>query len=1334
MFDNFWESIVNMGTVIIEGIGSAVDGIVDGVNSFIGTATNVLVGVGVVAATAISGNYVLNTNIIVMEDSKFKIEGNIEQAGQNSEGRDVFIQYCDADGNIREATKKSDVMICYTKDGDPIEVPISEYKEIEGKSVKDIRVGDYVQYLPEDKSITVEKEDTGYTSDQTFNISKDNYNEGWRVLYNNDGQLDIISAESVGTLTLKGKIGYAKAIGTLNKIANAWADGGEFAVKARNPGYGHGVDNLLDEKIDDKTITIENISYDDAKENSKYEDIFNSSEIELIRGHAPHTEENVWVASRRLAKNDEDAAFFVRQFKPGGVENNKDSVFDQIMYQDPSAKGQKSTTTEASGGIRPIISLHSGLTIVDGDGTNKDNPYVLSDSDIVAVKTGDNKVVYTRKNIITYYDAETNKPVDIIRSGDLSEGDIVGFVAVNAESSREVNTSIEGDVKITFQEEVLYKGSYMNEIVIKSSEMTNRKWETDIIEAPKGGFKNIVSEDGVKYVPIIITFRGVTQTIQYIPNGLNSEVSPGGLVEPSSKKWNDIAEDYMYFISKNISEYRDSAGSISIGDETTKFSVNFEPKNEYYAGDKISINGNACEHSLNLTGFNKVGEETQRVGEKRVIVCEYTHGNQYNVDYDVTSLYYDENGKYVTFKKLEDVIDYFDKKEIQLYYTDLEFLYGCSNDYKQDTGSVYYIEEETVTVPVFEETTKPIGALNCPVDITLKGFRVNGGEKDFEVKDGKVYVKSEDSEKTIENFIEVVNDLLSEASWRLQDLKIDEFTSSVLKEQVYDKDRGLSYGTITVSCDGNETVYKIYFGKMGEPNQPQDVPGELNPPQDVPGGHDIEFKANPPEAGKVPGNKSDVLPGEGVLLEVTPNEGWEFERWEFEEKGTGKPVYPEVGYDELTGEGLFIMPDKDITAIAVFEEKEAHDIDFEVRPSGAGEVPGNISDVFPGEEVELKVTPSGDWEFNHWEFEEDGKTIYPEVEYDKSTGEGYFIMPNKDITVIAVFEEEGPYTLTVSADPEDGGTVAIFGKGSQYSATYGEQLTVIANQNSEYIFKYWYVYEGGKKIPLSSNPEYSFSMPSEDTEMIAYFMKKDVPSVPGGGPDEPGTPDTPNKGWADSFRIVSVRDLNWKDYFTDSKGKLTGKYFNIPDINSTMIKNLGGKHSNVIKMGYAVEFELDTISVPYENAYLKITPKIINNGNDIGKEYIDDELKGEKIDSYFLDPIIIDAKSPDIDTKTRFMTSAEKRQPSIIYNGIDQHGITWRWIYYLPADISSKKFTNNKDVTIRMDIELYEKTSNKLMWKLSEYVKSKGSNWKGDVYKYSLTESLLNDIYDNATN
>ena len=37
--------------------------------------------------------------------------------------------------------------------------------------------------------------DTGTGSNQEFNTGT--YNKGWKVIYNNDGQLDIISAESV---------------------------------------------------------------------------------------------------------------------------------------------------------------------------------------------------------------------------------------------------------------------------------------------------------------------------------------------------------------------------------------------------------------------------------------------------------------------------------------------------------------------------------------------------------------------------------------------------------------------------------------------------------------------------------------------------------------------------------------------------------------------------------------------------------------------------------------------------------------------------------------------------------------------------------------------------------------------------------------------------------------------------------------------------------------------------------------------------------------------------------------------------------------------------------
>lgn len=728
------------------------------------------------------------------------------------------------------------------------------------------------------------------------------------------------------------------------------------------------------------------------------------------------------------------------------------------------------------------------------------------------------------------------------------------------------------------------------------------------------------------------------------------------------------------------------------------------------------------------------------------------------------------------------------------------------------------------------------------------------------------------------------------------------------------------------------------------PNKDLEIMAMFAPiPAKGPEGHKITFEAEPPEGGKVPDDTDlvNVLPGGKVTIAVTPNKGWEFDYWRFE-NSDGEIVYLVAEYDPITGTGYFVMPDYDVVAIAVFKESEKNYYKLYVTYyyggtawtyDNDGTVTNYVEKAYVGESYPLILgTTEENYEFDHWEFRWDKYgTVLSDDDIDPTqmVDKGFAVMPKSDMTVTAIFKEivptaepilmvstnnpkwgdawvvvdgaeyhsewvsveaekeyevyykpnsgyeftnwstedyfteytegvfraiikmpneklelmaffkpgnenENEFTLIVSADPKNGGTVKIKNAGTLLTnVVAGTQCRVIATSNEDYEFRYWYIIKDGKKIAVSDTEVYDFRMPSEDRELIAYFKKctdgesgynyeltvsvdpidAGISKIEGYGEEttvevSPDSIVTVNvipsgkiiesngykyeyvfDGWyednlrvwedekfefvmekdrylvakykekligepeievnKDSFRIVSVRDLNWKNYFTSLNGTLTGKYFSVPTENETMLQDVyvskNEKYNKTIKTGYAVEFELDTISVPAENAYLKITPQIVNGGkvydaND--KNSIYEGLSGKKIENYFLEPIIIYA-NPDNDPNksnnayTSFMATSSTSD-NIFHNGINQHFITWKWLYYLPAEIDSNKFTDSNKVTIRFKIELFADvpgTSNDIkQLDLVTYYNNGGSSWKGNVFEYSLKHSLLEDIYNNAQN
>ncbi len=141
--------------------------------------------------------------------------------------------------------------------------------------------------------------------------------------------------------------------------------------------------------------------------------------------------------------------------------------------------------------------------------------------------------------------------------------------------------------------------------------------------------------------------------------------------------------------------------------------------------------------------------------------------------------------------------------------------------------------------------------------------------------------------------------------------------------------------------------------------------------------------------------------------------------------------------------------------------------------------------------------------------------------------------------------------------------------------------------------------------------------------------------------------------------------------------------------------------------------------------------------------------KGNKKISDDFKKIVIYGDNRDNTYKTKYQTSA-KVDPSIKNNGESINQITWNWIYYLPADIGYTRYNSGDNkLTVRFKIQVHElnsegkyieptASSNGTLKEdivvFEQKYSDSGVEWQGDVYKYSKIHSLLEDIYNNATN
>ena len=146
-----------------------------------------------------------------------------------------------------------------------------------------------------------------------------------------------------------------------------------------------------------------------------------------------------------------------------------------------------------------------------------------------------------------------------------------------------------------------------------------------------------------------------------------------------------------------------------------------------------------------------------------------------------------------------------------------------------------------------------------------------------------------------------------------------------------------------------------------------------------------------------------------------------------------------------------------------------HQISVSANPSNGGSVSGG-GIYNSGANCTVTATPNSNYSFVNWT--ENGTPV--------SSNASYSFVVNDDRTLTANFQYQQPstYTITVSANPNNGGTVSGGGIYQQ-----GQQCTVSATANSNYTFVNWT--ENGTQV--STNPTYSFTVNGNRT-LVAHFQ------------------------------------------------------------------------------------------------------------------------------------------------------------------------------------------------------------------------------------------------------
>ena len=186
------------------------------------------------------------------------------------------------------------------------------------------------------------------------------------------------------------------------------------------------------------------------------------------------------------------------------------------------------------------------------------------------------------------------------------------------------------------------------------------------------------------------------------------------------------------------------------------------------------------------------------------------------------------------------------------------------------------------------------------------------------------------------------------------------------------------------------------------------------------------------------------------------------------------------GTEYKVGDSYTVLGDTEIKAL--WENSVITPTTYTVTVSNDGNGTGTAtpSTAATGTEITLTAMPKEGYHFKEWQVISGGVAIKD----DK------FLMPNDNVEVRAIFEEDAPpapteFTITVKTDGK--GTASA----SHAKAVAGTEIRLTATPKEGYHFKEWQV-ESPAGIVITNN---QFTMPNDNMEVKAIF-EKDAPPAP----------------------------------------------------------------------------------------------------------------------------------------------------------------------------------------------------------------------------------------------
>ena len=255
-----------------------------------------------------------------------------------------------------------------------------------------VKLGDYIKMTPSLNTFTISGELTGCakseqkcgleneTGDQTINPSKLNL---WRVINKNeDGTIDVISEYvSEENISFYGEEGYKNLVGVLNLLASAYGNS-EYVKSTRHVGYA-GQTSFLSGELELKGLASTGTpEWQRSMEAKGGGDTSYENDVTFVKNIFGNLN-----ANKESTQAPEAYTFASRRLFWPSSSNNYDisprcvdpatGNFGTCPFVQGLQVGTVAAIRQKDYAIRPVLTLKSGLTTSDGDGSSEKSPWIL---------------------------------------------------------------------------------------------------------------------------------------------------------------------------------------------------------------------------------------------------------------------------------------------------------------------------------------------------------------------------------------------------------------------------------------------------------------------------------------------------------------------------------------------------------------------------------------------------------------------------------------------------------------------------------------------------------------------------------------------------------------------------------------------------------------------------------------------------------------------------------------------------------------------------------------------------------------------------------------------